>query len=133
MFEFDPSVSKIIDKSNGDQLVTTHAHRQSDHISMAILSADGAKKFAFTIKSYSIDEPDTWRDDDVSRVILLSSCEYLPDGSSRVVFDMHPDIERFIEFKCRTAKSKLNFVGFEFVDKRKKPRQNSSFLHLRTQ
>jgi len=122
MFEYVSSSIGIVDPSNGDKLVTTDAHWQSHFTNMAIFSSDGVKKFEFTLKSYSVDEPHTWPDDKVSRLILLSAREFQPDGRSREVYDMHPDIERLIEWRHENAKSKTDFVAFEFVDERKKAR-----------
>ena len=119
MFELEPPTGHIVDPLNGDRLVTTHAHWQSDWTGLSILSVAGVKKFEFRLKSSSIDEPEKWPKDNITRLVLMGAREFHPNGYSKEVLGMHPDIERLIEFRRKSAMPRSNFVAFEFVDERK--------------
>ncbi len=121
MFEFDWSSGSIIDRETGETLKSVSYHPHADHGTVAIFDAQGLKRFEANFWNRSIDHAPTltFPDDGVSRRVLRSAHEFDERGRPHEVFGQHKDISRMLEFYRRSAEEKTDFVGFEFIDRRK--------------
>lgn len=125
MFRTDHKKNITVDASNGDILKTTSTHWQATATHQGVFDAQGFEKFRVVFKSYSIDEPEKWPDDQdkVFRKELLSASARDQNGIFRAVLGAHVELDRIVEFYEYQAKTNFSSLMFEFVDLRKHGKQ----------
>jgi hypothetical protein len=124
MFEFQPgqTMYKIVDHETGEEMRTIESHWHADDRTVGIFGQDGILKFHLRFWNSSGDHKPTleFPNDQISRQVLLSLQERQNDGTFVRLEGPHGIIDRVADFFERSARAKVNFVGFEFLDFRNK-------------